>query len=64
MKPKTEFKRWCSENGYMAKDISEKTGISLQAVFSYMAGRRYPCRKNLKLLEDAYGVDVRELFPL
>jgi len=61
---KTEFKRWCVENGYSAKDISEATGIALYTVYSYMEGRRYPKRENLKRLAEAFGFDAREVFPL
>lgn len=63
--PKTEFKRWCEENGHTAQSVAEKTGLSLQAVFSYMQGRRYPSRTTLKAFEEAYpGVSAREIFPL
>lgn len=59
-----KFKAWCVENRYTARSIAEKTGISIQTVYSYMEGRRNPSRKNQKVLEDTYKVDMRELFPL
>lgn len=64
MEYKTEFKRWCADNGYTARSVAEKTGISLSAVHSYMEGRRYPSRKTLKLFEDTYKVSMRDVFPL
>ena len=64
MEYKTEFKRWCAENGYTARNVAEKTGISLQAAYSYMEGRRYPSRKTLKKFEEVYGVSMRDIFPI
>lgn len=60
----TMFKQWCSENGHTARSIAEATGISIQSIWSYMEGRRYPNRRTMKKLEEVYGVDTRELFPL
>ena len=64
MPEKTEFKKWCNENGHTARSISEKTGLSLQSVYSYMEGRRSPSRKTMKLLDEHYSISSRELFPL
>lgn len=64
MEYKTKFKEWCAEKGYTAKRIADDTGISLQTVYSYMEGRRYPSRKMLKVLEETYKVDSRDIFPL
>lgn len=63
-KQKNEFKRWCEEHGHTARSVAEKTGISMQTVYSYMEGRRYPSRKTMKLIEEAYGVSMRDFFPL
>ena len=60
---KTEFKRWCAEKGYTARNVAEKAGISLQTAYSYMEGRRFPSRRTLKRLEEAYGESMRDLFP-
>lgn len=60
----TEFKRWCEENKLTARNISEKTGISQQTVYSYMEGRRHPSRKMMKLLVEAYSIDPNKVFPL
>lgn len=64
MEYKTEFKRWCAENGHTARSVAEETGISIQTIYSYMEGRRYPSRRNQKRLEEVYKVNLRELFPL
>ena len=61
---KTPFRMWCVDNGLTAKDISERTGISLHTVFAYMSGRRNPNRRNMKKISDAYKVNVQDLFPL
>lgn len=64
MEVTTEFKQWCMENGHTARSVAEKTGLSLHTVHSYMQGQRYPSRKTLKAMEEAYGVSMRDLFPL
>lgn len=64
MEYKTEFKRWCNENGHTARSISEKIGVSVQSIYSYMEGRRSPSRKTMKLLDEHYHIDSREMFPL
>lgn len=64
MKEKTEFKRWCAERGLTARSISEDTGISHHTIWHYMQGTRHPSRRSAKKLEEVYGVNSRELFPL
>lgn len=60
----TRFKKWCVENGHTSLEISERVGISRQAVYSYMEGRRVPSRNTQKRFEEAYDVSMRDLFPL
>ena len=64
MEEMTVFKKWCIENGYTAKSIAEKIGISIQSVYSYMEGRRSPNRATAKKLEKVYEVNSRDIFPL
>ena len=61
---KTEFGKWCLEKGLTARTVAEETGIKLRTIYSYMDGTRYPCRSNLKKIEDTYNVEAREIFPL
>lgn len=64
MECKTEFKRWCAEKGLTALKVAEETGISQHTIWAYMRGVRQPNRRNAKKLEETYGVNSRELFPL
>lgn len=61
---RTEFKRWCAENGHTARSVAEKVGISVQAAYSYMEGRRNPSRRTQKKMEEVFGVSMRDVFPL
>lgn len=60
----TKFKAWCIENGHTARSIAEKTGVSIQTVYSYMEGRRSPNRNTARKIEEAYSVNTRDIFPL
>lgn len=60
----TKFKAWCIENGHTARNIAEKTGVSIQTVYSYMEGRRHPNRRTARKIEETYEVNTREIFPL
>lgn len=60
---KTEFKRWCAENGYTARSVAEKTGLSMQTIYSYMEGRRKPSPLAKKALSEQFGSEIGDVFP-
>ena len=64
IKNETPFKRWCTANGYTARDVANATGKSLCSIQSYMQGRRFPNRNTLKRMEAIYGPSIRDAFPL
>ena len=62
MKEQNGFKIFCQDNGYTAREVAEKLGVSLYAVRAYMQGTRFPNRRVLKRFEDVYGIDYRDVF--
>lgn len=63
-KEKTAFKGWCDSHGYTARYVAEAIGVSIHTVHSYLQGVRYPSRKTMKALEEAFDMDTREIFKL
>lgn len=59
---KTEFKRWAVENHMRAADIAKAVGISSKSVYAYLQGWRLPSRSTMRKMEEALGINTREIF--
>ena len=59
---KTEFKRWAVENHMRASDIAKAVGISTKSVYAYLQGWRLPSRNTMRKMEEALGINTRDIF--
>ena len=59
---KTKFKRWVVENRYTAKQLGSMIGCSPKSIYAYMQGARLPNRATMKKMEQALGIDTRDMF--
>ena len=50
-----------AKNRMSVKELSEKSGLSANAISSFLSGRRKPCIKSLGMLAKGLGVDVEEI---
>lgn len=50
-----------AKNQLSVKELSEKSGLSANAISSFLSGRRKPSIKSLGMLANGLSVDVEEI---
>lgn len=61
-KKRTKFREKCIEKNLTAREISEKTGISIHTINSYFQGRRNPTAPTRKILREKLNIETKDIF--
>ena len=59
---KTKFRVECQNRNLTAREVSEKTGISIHTVHAYFQGKRTPSAPTRKLIREKLNIETKELF--